>query len=95
MDLVLKTLIACGRKANVVKLAAAKPTRIKANSSHYDYSYSNDNGITFKTIATTASDLILSNYSYTGAHLGLYINSLDNQQRFIDIEDFSIKYNSN
>ncbi len=68
--------------------------RIKANSSHYDYSYSNDNGITFKTIGTTASDLILSNYSYTGAHLGLYINSLDNQKRFIDVEDFSIKYNS-
>ena len=69
--------------------------RIKANSSHYDYSYSNDNGITFKTIGTTASDLILSNYSYTGAHLGLYINSLDSQKRFIDVGDFSVKYSSN
>jgi len=69
--------------------------KIIADSSDYYFSYSIDNGITFKSFTTTASNLILSNNSYTGAHIGLYINSLDNNQRFIDVDNFSIKYNYN
>ena len=66
--------------------------KIIANSSDYSFSYSTDNGNTFKSFVRTATNLILSNNSYTGAHLGLYINSLDKNQRFVDVDRFSINY---
>ena len=69
--------------------------KIIADSSDYNFIYSTDNGTTFKPFLRTSANLILSKNSYTGAHLGIYINSLDENQRFVDVDQFSIKYKNN
>jgi alpha-N-arabinofuranosidase len=64
--------------------------RVTSDNSRYTYDYSLDHGGSWKTLTSSAADLILSQ-KYTGANLGLYASA--NGQRSTDVARFDwIKY---
>ncbi|CAE8704703.1 unnamed protein product [Polarella glacialis] len=78
------------------RLAASEPLpsfareitfKVESKDHGYHFSYSVDDGVSFRLLAQTASDLILG-FGYTGSYLGLYCSSNGKPPQEGDHADF-------